>query len=613
MVERWRKRIRMSFTTRMIAAFVFVILIPALFTSFSFYVVSNATVKQNVREASVQIAKQGADSLSFIFNAGSDVSDMIYIDSRIQHVLANQPSEGGDPALWRENEEYMKSFLNNVVYSSSFVNIVYVLKDNATGWGSGTFSRVKLARYDLGNQPWAEKARELEGGLVWSGIAADRLSSGGDNTEMVLPIGRAIKDYSSGETVGYILVNLNGRKLIDKIKEMKLGETGAFFVVNSEGRLMISADEASIGGMVSNKELLSHIGNDPRIEFEFLLGDVPYYGVQQPLSNGWRLVGTVPVHEITDKLSALHRNILMSFGIFTLLGIAAGLVIASRVTKPVKQLTRGMKLVQKGDLTVRTDVKTNDEFGLMSHQFNRMIGDINLLMEQVTEEQKLKQEAELRAAVHRINPHFLFNTLGTIRWLIKYGEAEKAYDGISALTRLLEANMGRKGSFVTLAEELDIIAKYLVILEMRYHLRFHLQVRLDETAASLPVPRMLVQPLVENAIFHGIVPKGTDGEIEIHAVSEGEAVVITVTDNGIGLLPEKEDLMASMEKAVREGHTGIGLQHVHECARLYFDHGSRVTMKSREEGGTVAKLVLIPQKKPRQEGQRHVDSDDRRR
>lgn len=108
----------------MIAAFVFVILIPALFTSFSFYVVSNATVKQNVREASVQIAKQGADSLSFIFNAGSDVSDMIYIDSRIQHVLANQPSEGGDPALWRENEEYMKSFLNNVVYSRDRKSVV---------------------------------------------------------------------------------------------------------------------------------------------------------------------------------------------------------------------------------------------------------------------------------------------------------------------------------------------------------------------------------------------------------------------------------------------------------------------------------------------------------
>lgn len=602
MADKWRMRVRMSFTTKMIAAFVLVILIPTVFTSFSFYVVSGSTVKQNVREASIQIAKQGADSLSFILNAGSDVSDLIFIDERIQHVLTNQPSDSVDLAVWRENEDYMKSFLNNVVYSSSFVNIVYVLKDHETGWGSGTFSRIKLARYYVKEQPWAKEAEALEGGLVWSEIKSDELSSGGDNTEMVLPIGRAIKDYTSGETVGYILVNLNGRKVIDKIKEMKLGETGSFMVVNPEGRIMVSADTDNIGSVVANKELLNHITKDDHIEFEFQQEEIPYYGVKQSLSNGWQLVGAVPVHEITDRLSALHRNILMSFGIFTLLGIGMGLVIANRVTRPVKQLTRGMKLVQKGDLKVRTDVNTNDEFGLMSHQFNKMITDINVLMQQVTEEQQRKQEAELRAAVHRINPHFLFNTLGTIRWLIKYGQSEQAYEGISALTRLLEANMGRKGNFVTIAEELSVIEKYLVILEMRYHKRFELDIALDPEAAELLVPRMLIQPLVENAVFHGIVPKGTDGEIGIEVRGDGEAVIITVTDDGIGLPPEKESVIESVEKAVDEGHAGIGLHHVYECARLYFGHGSDVTIEAREEGGTMARIVLYPKKTPRQEG-----------
>lgn len=602
MAETWRKRMRMSFTAKMITAFVLVILIPTLFTSYSFYVVSGSTVKRNVREASIQIAKQGADSLSFIFNAGSDVSDMIYIDSRIRHVLTNQPSGGLDLAQWRENEDYMKSFLNNVVYSSSFVNIVYVLKDHETGWGSGTFSRIKLARYFVQEQPWAKEAKALEGGLVWSAIAADQLSSGGDYTEMVLPIGRAITDYASGDTVGYILVNLNGRKVIDKIKEMKLGETGSFLVVNDEGRIMVSSDTGSIGSIVPNKELLGHITEDSHIEFEYKQGDIPYYGVKQPLSNGWQLVGTVPVHEITDRLSALHRTILRSFGIFTLLGIGMGLVIASRVTRPVKQLTRGMKQVQKGDLSVRTDVHTNDEFGLMSHQFNKMITDINVLMEQVTEEQQRKQEAELRAAVHRINPHFLFNTLGTIRWLIKYGQSEQAYEGISALTRLLEANMGRKGNFVTIAEELSVIEKYLVILEMRYHKRFKLDIALDPEAAGLLVPRMLIQPLVENAVFHGIVPKGTDGEIGIEVRREGEAVMIAVTDDGIGLPPERGDVIESVEKAVKEGHAGIGLHHVYECARLYFGLGSGVTLEAREEGGMLARIVLYPKKTPKQEG-----------
>lgn len=602
MTEKLRMKLRMSFTSKMIFAFVLVILIPTLFTSFSFYVVSNSTVKQNVREASVQIAKQGADSLSFIFNAGSDISDMIYIDPRVQHVIANQPSSGKDLVLWRENEEYMKSFLNNIVYSSSFVNIVYVLKNHTTGWGSGTFSKIKLARYYLEDQPWAQEAKRLEGGLVWNEIRSDQLSSGGDNTEMVLPIGRAVKDYLRRETIGYIVVNLNGRKVIDKIDEMKLGETGRFLVVNGEGRIMVASDTERIGQVIENRELLAYVTEDPHIEFEFMHDGVPYYGVKQTLSNGWMLVGTVPVHEITDRLSALHRNILLSFGIFTLLGIGMGLVIASRVTRPVKKLTKGMKLVQKGDLTVRTDVDTNDEFGLMSHQFNKMISDINVLMERVTEEQKLKQEAELRAAVHRINPHFLFNTLGTIRWLIKYGQSERAYEGISALTRLLEANMGRKGNFVTLSDELDIIEKYLVILEMRYNKRFKLYISKDEEAARLLIPRMLIQPLVENAIFHGIVPKDRDGNIGIDVRQEGDAVVITVTDDGMGLLPGKARVLESVEKAVKDGDTGIGLRHVYECARLYFDRGSGVSIHAREEGGTLARVVLVPKKTLQQEG-----------
>jgi two-component system, sensor histidine kinase YesM len=576
----------------MVIAFVFVILVPTLFTSFSFYVVSGGIVKQNVRDASIQIAKQGADSLSFMLNAGSDTSDLIYSDRRIQNVVSAEPVSTTDLAEWQDDEDYMKGFLNNVVYSSSFVNIAYVLKDRHTGWGSGSFSKIKLARYDLDSQPWAEEARTKEYGLVWGGIQADQLSNGGDNTEIVLPVGRAMIDYRTMKPVGYILVNLNGRKVIDKIEEMKLGETGRFFVVNGEGRMMVDADPERVGSLVPNRELLQHIVGDDRIEFEFVSEGVPYYGVKQLLSNGWLLVGTVPVREITDRLSDLQRYILLSFGMFTLLGMLIGLVIANRVTKPIKHLTRQMKLVQKGDLTVRTTVDSSDEIGLMSHQFNRMIMDINGLMEQVALEQQQKQDAELRAVMHRINPHFLFNTLGTIRWLIKYDQSDKAYEGITALTRLLEANMGRKGNMVTIAEEMDIIEKYLVILEMRYSRNFELSVSMEEDTAEFTIPRMLIQPLVENAIFHGIVPKGTDGSIRVDVMPLEDGVIITVQDDGQGMQPDHALYGEALGKAVDNGRTGIGLRHVHESIALYYGPGSEVSLMRGAPCGTVARIIL---------------------
>lgn len=599
MILKLRPNLRMSFTTKMILAFVLVILIPTTFTSFSFYLAANSTVKQNVRESSIQIARQGADSLSFILNAGSDISDLIFSDQRIRRVVAASPRDITDLAAWKDDEEYMNSFLNNVVYSSSFVNIVYILKDDETGWGSGAFSIFKLRDYDLLELSWTSEARLKQGGLVWGWVQADRLSSGGDYTEMVLPIGRAFIDFQENKTIGYILVNLNGRTLMDKVKEMKLGRTGQFFVVSPEGQVMIAPEREPIGKMVPNLELRSRIVGDDLSEFEYTQNGIRYYGVKQMLSNGWILVGTVPIHEITDKLSALQRNVLISFGAFTVLGIAMGLMIASRVTRPIKMLTRQMKQVQKGDLTVRSEVKSGDELGLMSHQFNKMISDINQLMDQVQQEQKQKQDAELRAVIHRINPHFLFNTLGTLRWLIKYGQKDAAFEGISALIRLLEANMGRKGNFITIEEELDIIRKYLVILEMRYKRGFKLETRIDPEAAKFIIPRMLIQPLVENAIFHGIVPLDKDGVIEVEAHREGEAVKIAVKDNGIGILPDKAFLLESIGSAVKSGQTGIGLRHVHESIELHFARGSGVTLEPHE-GGAVARMVLYA--KPIQQG-----------
>ncbi|MFD0673187.1 sensor histidine kinase [Cohnella sp. GCM10027633] len=604
-------RIFNRFATKMIVAFVVVILLPTLFTSASFYVVSNSTVKSNVRESSVQIAQQAADSLSFIFNAGSDVADLISNDLRIQQLVSTQgQSSAEDLKVWLDNEEYLKSFLNNLVYTSSFINIVYVLKDRNNSWGSGTFSKVKLAQADIEALDWVKEAKRKAGGLVWRGLQEDRFSGGGDNTELVLPIGRVLSDYRTMSPIGYILVNLNGRKILDNIERMKLGETGGFFVVDETGRVMVDANRDHIGTIVANPELLRNITGNTKVEFEYESEGTAYYGVKQRLSNGWLIVGTVPVHEITDKLDTLHNQILLSFIVFTLAGIAIGLFIARRVTRPVKQLTKQMKLVQRGDLTIRSDIEANDEFGLMSRQFNRMVADIDRLMEQVSAEQRQKQDAELRAVTHRINPHFLFNTLGTLRWLIKYGQEGRAFEGISSLIRLLEANMGKKGNFFTIAEEMDIIEKYLAILELRYNKSFKLHAELDPEAAAFLIPRMMIQPLVENAIFHGIVPLDIDGRIDIEARMEQESVVLTVTDNGIGILPEKTVLLESMREAVQSGQTGIGMRHVFESIELYYDRGSEITVTSGETGGTTVRIVLHP--KPGTGGETHVSGHDRR-
>ncbi|MGP7818825.1 cache domain-containing sensor histidine kinase [Niallia sp. 01092] len=583
----WRK----SFSSKIIVAFLLAFLIPTLFTCLSFYLESNSILKNNVRISTIQIAKQTADSLSSILNVGMDSSDFISSDPNIQDAALQLKYTSASEQ--RKNSNYINSLLNNYVYSNSFVKIVYVLNEKGNGWGSGTFSEKNLKRIQLYNQSWIKEAKQKDGALVWQGIQYDPFDGGGINTDLVLPVSRVLKNFDSMKNIGFVQVHLDGRTILKTIGQLKLGKTGTFFVVDTEGRIMIDSNLHLINKKVDNPDLYRYVVQKDAEEFEFKINGVPYYGVKQLLSNGWMLVGTVPVNEISGQLDSLQNRILFYSAIFSLLAFCIGLFFAARVTKPVKQLTKKMMSVQQGDLKVRTDVQSSDEIGFLGEQFNKMLYEIENLMQQVEMEQSEKYHAELRAVMHRINPHFLFNTLSTLRWLIDSKQNDRASLVLSALTHLLEANMGKSGSIITVEEELNIIQKYLVILELRYEKNFHLQLHLEAGIEQTPIPRMLLQPIVENSIFHGIVPKNIDGEITILIRSyHVDGLELLITDNGLGINKDKLQELNNPKTALEKGKVGIGLRHIFDTLRLYYPDNWDWAISSCPKQGTTIRILL---------------------
>lgn len=585
------------FAFKIILAFLFVILFPTFFLSVAFNIKSASVVKNNVRDNTIQIAKQTADSLSFIFNAGSDTSDFIYSSPDIQNAVININSS--PPEEQGRIFETMNTLLNQIVYSNSFVKIVYVLKDDDNGLGRGTFSpyvynpsMYKLIRIRASDQEWINEAERTDGNLVWQGLQYDRLIGGGANTDLVLPVGRVLKDFKNKNRIGFMLVNLNGRSILNIIEQIKLGNTGKFFVADSEGKIMIHSDLGLINKRVENPELLQKIVGNDAAEFEYTVNGVPYYGVKQLLSNGWMIVGTVPVREITGQLDRLQTFILVFSGILAMLAVGIGLLIVGRLTKPVKQLTLDMRKVQQGDLKVRTNVKSADEIGLLSRQFNSMLQEIEQLMHQVEEEQSRKLQAELRAFMHRIHPHFLLNTLSMFWWLVQSNQNDRLSQGLSALIRLLEAHMGKSGIMITLEEELDFLRKYIAILELRYEKTLTLDLDVEQGAEKLIIPRMLLQPLVENAIFHGIIPKDTDGRISIRVRTEGGYTEFLVTDDGLGIVEEKLKILDDPEAAIAQGELGIGLRHIYDTLRFYYAGCSEWSVTSEPGQGTTVRIML---------------------
>lgn len=582
-----------SFSAKIILALVLVILIPVFFTSLSYYLESNAILKKNVRESIVQISRQTAESLSTILNGGINTSDFIASNPNIQRATMQLNNSPSYEESW--NYQFINSLLNNMVYSNSFVKIVYVFKEEGRGWGSGAFSETKLKSIRLSELDWVKEAKRKDGELVWQGIQFDRFNGGGVNTDLVVPVSRVLKNFDTLENIGLVQILLDGSSILGTIDKLKLGETGKFFVVDNAGKIMIDSDLRLINKQVEDPELYENIVEHDRTEFEFSMNGVPYYGVKQLLSNGWMIVGTVPVQEITGQLDRLKSRVLFSSAVFSILAITIGLLIAKKVVKPVNQLTQDIRRIKQGDLKVRTVVRSSDEIGLLGKQFNRMLDEIERLIHQVNDEQSQKHHAELRAVTHRVHPHFLYNTLSTLGWLIQSNQNERASGVLSALNRLLEANMGKSGNIITVAEELDIIRKYLVILELRYEKKFHLELDVEQGIEEIFIPRMLLQPLVENAIFHGIVPKKTDGRILIQIRSAEGNVEFHISDDGLGIGSRKLKLLNDPESAINSGEIGIGMRHLYDTLRLHYAGYSEWSITNGPEQGATVRILLKKQ------------------
>ena len=346
--------VRRKFAAKMTAVIVAVILLPMVFTSVSFYIVSSSAVKSNVRQSTQQIARQAADSLSSVITAAEDISDLIYSDMNLQNAVRPQ-ERSFEESYW--NDVYIVSVLNNLAYSSSYVRMIYILREQDVSWGSGTFSPAKLTRHPLNEQEWVRMAIAKDGQPLWRPLQYDTLSGAAETSDLVLPVVRVMKNFDDLSNIAYLVVNIGGEELLQTIRQIELGRTGRFFVVDEQGEVMIAEDLAEVGRPIANVDLLRKVVSEPYTEFEYEEDGVLHYGVKRPLLNGWMAVGTVPVHEITGELDALRQAILYSFALFTLLAVAIGLLTAGRgATKPIKQLTRQMKLVEGGDLRARTAV-----------------------------------------------------------------------------------------------------------------------------------------------------------------------------------------------------------------------------------------------------------------
>ena len=350
-----------------------------------------------------------------------------------------------------------------------------------------------------------------------------------------------------------------------------------------EKRVDDIVDSISAGGRYN--ENIEKLDNNIYILTELIQDDIQYYIYYQ----------TESMEKVTDTLNTQIRTFIIIcaclIAVLTIGLVMAVMQITTGMLRPIQVLAQAAGRISKGDLDARADVDSRDEIAVLADRFNDMAGNIQTLVVKVREDEQKMRKADLRLLQEQINPHFLYNTLDNIVWLIEGNEPDEAVEMVVTLSEFFRLVLSKGKEFITIRQEEQHISSYLQIQEKRYHDILDYHIYIDPEIYEYQIPKLTLQPLVENALYHGIKYKRSRGMIEITGTKEGENLYLTVADDGVGMdEDELKKLGKEISRPCKETESGFGLANVNERIRMYF--GAEFGMKIWSEKGSGTRITI---------------------
>lgn len=334
-------------------------------------------------------------------------------------------------------------------------------------------------------------------------------------------------------------------------------------------------------------ENIEKLDNNIYILTELIQDDIQYYIYYQ----------TKSMENVNNNLNEQINKFIIICSILTgitvLAVIVAAVVITSGILRPIKELYHVTAQVAKGDFTVRASVRSKDEIAVLAQGFNNMAGNMQSLIDKIKEDEQKLRKTDLRLLQEQINPHFLYNTLDTIVWLIEGNETDQAVNMVVTLSDFFRMVLSKGKEFISIEEEERHIRSYLEIQEVRYRDILEYDIQIDKCVYGYQILKLTLQPLVENALYHGIKYKRAKGYIHVNGEKEDEIIRLTVRDNGVGMEAEElEQLRKEIQRPCQETEKGFGLANVNERIHMYFGPEYGMKIDSQKGKGTIVEIVI---------------------
>lgn len=409
----------------------------------------------------------------------------------------------------------------------------------------------------------------------------------------ILVLGRRIYEhYSKSRVIGYTLISIE-EKIFSKtvLEPVGLSDSSNIMYMNLDGTVLSSWNRSIALGEKTDEELLKKIQERlPKKTDSFSIHE---NGEEQLVTYIFNknlnqlFVYTMPYHYINSEVYAMLKQILVVVMFLVLLCIGIVAMVYQGIMSPIKRMLEFCREVSEGKLSVRIQDKHKDELSRLSGSMDHMADTIEHLMDQQKTQEKKKRELELQMLQYQLNPHFLFNTLNSLRFVAAMHKDQIVSDGIQALSSLLQNTLTNKNEYITIQEELENLENYFSILRIRYagSFEYSFHVEEDELLSCL-VPKLILQPLAENSVMHGSSDKGTVMEIQITCWRENKDVMIELSDDGKGF-EVTDDALAPHPERKR-----IGVANVNDRIQLNFGRKYGLKINSQPGKGTTCTLTL---------------------
>ena len=520
------------------------------------------------------------ENIAYLISSNEDVQDYLFdekIDNEGRYRILNQ--------------------LQTILDSRSDIRNVGIISKNGRMLINDGSKSVNQD-LDLNTQEWYATALEKPNGPILTSSHVQHIISG--ERPWVITLSRGIRDRSgSGEKEGVFFIDLNYSAISGLCDQSTVGTKGYAFILDAKGNIVYHPQQQQLYNELQTENISLIMDTDEDTVLTGTGNDGKLYSISRSEKTGWTVVDCTNVKELLSKSRQAQSVYVLTAIILVIVALLFSRFMARSITLPIQKLRDSMKKVQEGDFSVSdVVVDSKNEIGSLTKSFDVMTHRIHELMEQNVHEQEEKRRSELKALQSQINPHFLYNTLDSIIWMAEGKKNEEVVLMTASLARLLRQSISNEDEVVPIANEVEYARGYLTIQKMRYKDKLEFQIEVDSSILYIPLIKLVLQPIIENAIYHGLKYKESKGLLIVKGFMKDGNAVLQVIDDGVGM--DEETLAHIYDKHKVNYHSnGVGVYNVQKRLKLYYGEDYGITYTSEVGKGTTA-TITIP---GRQEGQ----------